>query len=150
MDLHIKDYCICVIIIKIIVNMQGMTLNWLPLAYKKRAQDCSGKIVQARKVMATLSQLIRVQLTRFAEALTKDEVSSICFVYDVPEGERERRQSAIEVFRYLEKKRDLDCSNPDQLIALMQTLRREKWARETKELIGELVGIESIWRCINY
>ena len=85
------------------------------------------------------SQSVRVQGSRFAEALTKEELSIICFIYKVPEGERERRGSAIEVFRYLEERGCINYSQPEQLVKLMRLVQREKWARETEEMISKLL-----------
>lgn len=89
------------------------------------------------KQVATLSQLVRIQGSRFAEALTKEELSIICFIYRVTEGERERRPLPIDVFQYLEERGEIDYSRPEQLIDLMRLLQREKWARETQQLVGE-------------
>lgn len=84
------------------------------------------------------SQIVRVQCSRFAEALTKEELSSICFIYKVPEGEREKRGSAIEVLQYLEERGIIDYSQPEQLVKLMRLVQRERWARETEEMIDAI------------
>ena len=90
------------------------------------------------KQVATLSQLVRIQGSRFAEALTKEDLSTICFIYRITEGERERRPLPIDVFQYLEERGEIDYSHPGELIDLMRLLQREKWARETQQLVGEL------------
>lgn len=87
----------------------------------------------------TIVQLVRIQGCRFAEALTKEELSTICFIYEIPEGEQERRNSAIEIFRYMEERGLINYSCPQELVKLMRLVHREKWARETEGLISEIM-----------